>query len=664
MFSNVPANTTSLLTAALLLGQLCAGLAIPTIPHLRPRNDITRRDVSDTVRREYTVKANYKRDAGDGLVQPIWLSDDGLVYYTNVSFGTPLQPLTLALSMTGMTWAPTLPAGETEESFCGERKNRLACEYAQVSGFYTIPGSVTYSPRGDFEGLTVGDAESINGIQAVETLKLGAAVLGNVGIAVAESWRSAPQLSLSSVRPTNQSGPQLLPVLQQAGIVNTMAYSLSFSNGTGEIGFGGIDNTQFFGELNTFTSKNSTGTVPVSDIYWIDGAGKNVSVVDEGSNAGHLGVGEMALTPYLWLQDAMFDIVASLFTDANKTETGAYTRNCSDPQLQRDVQSLQLSLDGTVITIPSDLLFLPATAQDICTLAIRPLSAYPANTTADYILGFPLLRAAYTVLDHTNGQTHIAPRRAATASIRSTLTPVGVNGAVVSASGATPSRTTLQPATSTLAHALGLGASTPTTATTTTTSTSTSTESAANPTGSSKQQRFSSRAGKISIAAIVGAVVGGLIFIAVVIVFYPLGKASMQRRRRRREDREMAMQRRRVSIGTAMSPIGSDNGQDDDDDDDEKDAEAIAAAIAMSLSDDETASRSSHDRDVGTAKRDSLTIDFNTGFEPLDTTPVGMAVSSPPPAYMPGTGNLSSRSSSSGEYDEKSAGVQSGRRHI
>ncbi|KAF3908025.1 Barrierpepsin [Orbilia brochopaga] len=619
MFYNTNAFPLLAVSALLLLGQLCHGRAIPA-------SNVARRDVSDIVRREHG--ATYRRDA-KGFVQPIWLSDDGSMYYTNVSIGTPKQPLTLAISMTGTTWAPTLPAGETEESYCTDTANVLACEYAHISGFYTLNSS-TYSPKENITNLAVGE-DKISGTLAVDTVELGTTALANVGILIAESWRSPPQLSLSATPATNDSGPQLLSVLKQARIINTLTYSLSFGSvdgdgnpdyGRGDIAFGGVDESQFFGELSAFTA-NAAGVVPVSDLYWISTAKKNVSMIDEGSKAGQLGVGEVAMTPYLWLEDDMFKIVISLFGDTTKTETG-YTAACDN-----NVRSLQFSIDGTVITLQSTVLQTPSADPSICTIAIRPRSEYPVSTTADYILGFPFLYAAYTVLDYTHGQTFIAARNVVPSSI---LTPVGVDNAAVSADGATLT-TSIHPATSTIYEA---PIQTTSTSISTSAGTSTSIGISARPTteidSKSKSTKYEPNNYNF-VGPVVGGVVGGVVFIALIIVFKPLVKAAMRRRERRdRDDREMAMQRRRVGDHDVMAPIdlGSDVGSvDGDEDDDEKDAELIAAAIAMSISDAE--GDTGDERDPGEAKRDSITIDIH-GMDSvtIDPSTVGVAISSPP----------------------------------
>ncbi|KAK6352883.1 Vacuolar protease A [Orbilia brochopaga] len=603
MFCNVNTFLLLAVSALLLLGRLCDGRAIPAP---------ARRDVSDIVRRDPV--AVYKRDA-KGLVQPIWLSDDGAVYYTNVSFGTPPQPLTLAISMTGTTWAPMLPSGETERSFCADNANALACEYAQISGFYTISSS-TFSPKDNVTNLPVGE-DTINGTQAVDTVKMGTTSFANVGIALAQTWQSRPQLSLSATAATNESGPQLLSVMKQAGIINTLTYSLSFGTvdddgkvdyANGQIGFGGIDESQFYGELSAYTAERP-GVMPLSDLYWVSTALKNVSLIDETSQAGQLGVAEISLTPYLWLQDDMFGIIISLFANATKTSAG-YTAACGNV-----VRSLQFSLAGTVITIPSALLQTTSSSDpDTCNIFIRPMSEYPAATTADYILGFPFLRAAYTVFDYTHGQTFIASRRLVPST---TLTPVGADDAAISAFGATLT-TTIHPATSTLTSTLTMTSSTapskPNTAPTTTIT--------------QRPQPYAPNTYKF-VGPVVGGVVGGIVFIALIIVFRPLVKAAIRRRRRGdRDDRQMAMQRRRVSDSTIMSPIDIASIDGDDDDDDEKDAELIAAAIAMSISD---AGDPPDERDVGEAKRDSITIDIH-GMEAvsIDPSTVGVAVSTPP----------------------------------
>ncbi|KAF3231722.1 hypothetical protein TWF192_003427 [Orbilia oligospora] len=302
MISNI--NTFSCFAlSSLVLAHFGEAVAIPRFGKIDGK---VRRDISEVVRRSSIAPRQVA--SARGLVQPIWLSDDGLRYYTNVSFGTPPQPLTLALSLDGTTWAPTLPAGVSADSYCADTKNEVSCSYATISGFYTIPGSVTYSPRGDYQELEVDSQDTVNGIQATEHIQLGSSILANVGIAVADSWTSAPLLSLSSLPTPEGPGQQLLPVLQQAGLINTLTYSLAFTSvdrrgninyDSGELSFGGIDETQFSGKLSSFESGNDTdaGVLPVSNIYWIDGKGRNVSIVDEDSDAGRLGVGQVSLTP-------------------------------------------------------------------------------------------------------------------------------------------------------------------------------------------------------------------------------------------------------------------------------------------------------------------------------------------------------------------------------
>ncbi|KAF3922867.1 Barrierpepsin [Arthrobotrys entomopaga] len=571
------------LSSLLLLARLTEGLVVPEVGRF---NNLAKKDISGSVTRSSLVK----RDGARGLVQP---SDDGLYYYTNVSFGTPPQPLTLALSLEGTTWAPTLPAGNTIKGFCSESHNKVACSYAEISGFYTIPGSVTYSPQGDFQTLNVGAKETITGMRALELVELGSVNLANVAIAVAQSWNSPPQLSLSTIQDTKTSGPQLLSVLKQANIVNTLAYSLSFANvdqsGTtdyksGELAFGGIDESQFFGELGTFdaTSGAPTGTVPVTDIHWIDSNGKNASLVSEDSKAGHLGLGQVAFTPYLWLHDTMFQIVASLFNDVQKDNaSGLYTANCTG---SLDVNALQMSIDGILITLPMDRLLFD---KSTCTLAIRPMSEYATKTSAEYILGFPFLQSAYTVFDFTNSQTHVAPRRLVHSPSAPTITPVGENGEKISGSGA-PVTASISPVFTTLSKPREDGQlqPAPTQAPTPTESHPTSPPAASTPVQT--QRFYDNPSADSNIAAIVGGVVGGVILLAVVIVFYPLFKSYKKRRMWRKElerQRAMHLPRSGASSSNELGHIDTcgDGGDGDiGDDDDEKDADMLAMAIEES----------------------------------------------------------------------------------
>ncbi|KAF3147096.1 hypothetical protein TWF569_006186 [Orbilia oligospora] len=615
MVSNI--NTFScFVLSSLLLAHFGEAVAIPRFGKIDGK---VRRDISEVVRRSSIAPRQVA--SARGLVQPIWLSDDGLRYYTNVSFGTPPQPLTLALSLDGTTWAPTLPAGVSADSYCADTKNEVSCSYARISGFYTIPGSVTYSPWGDYRELEVDSQDTVNGIQATEHIQLGPSILANVGIAVADSWTSAPQLSLSSLLPSGSPGQQLLPVIQRAGFINTLTYSLAFTSvsrrgnidyESGELSFGGIDKTQFSGKLSSFESGNDTdaGVLPVSNIYWIDGKGRNVSIVDEYSDAGHLGVGQVSLTPYLWVPDAMFEIIVSLFSGVEKSKgSEGYTRNCTASLEELDIRSLQLSIDGTFITIPTNLLFFPVIGKkDLCNLAVRPISDYSATAApTDYILGFPFLRSAYTVFDHTHRLTHLAPRRVAFSST-SSLTPVGEGNATVSGTGASL-RTTFQAATTTLSVPLQQLSETPSATTTATT-----TSASATPTETKLVYYYEPPKSKPNIGAIVGGVVGAVVFLAVVIVFYPLLKAANDRRKRQSKRESRRRERSRTSSANDLSPVDSNqNGEEnenDEDGDEKEDVDAITTAIAIANSKRDMPASEDGNRNSIAGARDSVTVNI------------------------------------------------------
>ncbi|KAK6506244.1 hypothetical protein TWF506_011163 [Arthrobotrys conoides] len=490
-----------------------------------------------------------------------------------------------------------------------------------ISSSDTIPGSVTYSPRGDYQDLEVDSQDTINAIQATEHIQLGSSVLANVGIAVADNWTSAPQLSLSSLPTSGSPGQQLLPVLQQAGFINTLTYSLAFTSvdrrgnvdyESGELSFGGINQSQFWGELSSFESGKDigAGVLPVSNIYWIDREGRNESIVDENSDAGHLGVGKVSLTPYLWVPNAMFEIIVSLFFDVQRSKgSEIYTRNCTASLGELDIKSLQLSIDGTFITVPIDLLFFPAAGQkDLCNLAIRPISDYPATTSADYILGFPFLRSAYTVFDHTHRLTHLAPRRIVFSSTP-TLTPVGEGNATVSGTGASL-RTTFQAATTTLSVPLQQLSETPSTTTATITSAS------AKPTETKLVYHYEAPKSKPNIGAIVGGVVGAVVFLAAIIVLYPLLKAANDRRKRQSKRKSRRRERSRTSSANNLSPVDSnqnEEGNENDEDGDEKeDVDAITTAIAIANSKKDVHVPTSDDgkRNSIAGARDSITVNI------------------------------------------------------
>ncbi|KAF3925276.1 hypothetical protein ABW20_dc0106574 [Dactylellina cionopaga] len=229
-----------------------------------------------------------------------------------------------------------------------------------------------------------------------------------------------------------------------------------------------------------------------------------------------------------------------------------------------------MSIDGTIIEIPIELLFrVTNDRDDSCVLAVRSILDYPTNTTADHILGFPFIRSAYTVFDRTHGQTHIAPRRLTVPSVSSNLTLVGLNNDTVSGTGA-PLTATIIPATSTLSRPLEQ------TGPSVTPATSTTITSLASPTSNGGGQKFYHAPGSTpNIGAIVGGVIGGIVFLAMVIVFYPLLKAYKARKQRQKS---RAREQSRTSSGSArgLRPANSDSNDGDD-----KDSDGITTVIVM-----------------------------------------------------------------------------------
>lgn len=147
------------------------------------------------------------------------------------------------------------------------------------------------------------------------------------------------------------------------------------------------------------------------------------------------------LCRYLYLPDGLFNVVIGLFKAdsilAAPTNENQYRMPCSSAlDDTTGITHFQISIRSIVITIPIKELFLPLDrGREQCTLAIRPISIYTDETTADIILGLPFLKGSYIVVDYTNSQTLIAPRRYDGGDER--LRIVGVGNATISGTGTT-----------------------------------------------------------------------------------------------------------------------------------------------------------------------------------------------------------------------------------
>lgn len=328
------------------------------------------------------------------------LENEITLYYIEASIGTPPQNFQLHID----TGSSDLWVNVPDSQLC-QRYSR----YCADAGVYRRGQSSTYniiSPDG--LNVSYADGSTALGGYATDTTTVGGTTLEDFQFGFATTSTS-PEGIMGIGYVTNEGAalpggdpiyPNLPKALQNAGAINTNAYSLFLDDleaSSGTILFGGVDTAKIRGELTTFPILRRTRTY-AEFLVGLTGIGVNGnpgSLVSDQSVAVLLDSG----TSLMYLPNNIVNRVYEEFQTSYNSNLGAAPVSCS---LQDQDGSFDLTFSSLTISIPlSDLIIDVSTnpLQRQCVIGLAP------NGGSEFsVLGDTFLRSAYVVYDLTNNE--------------------------------------------------------------------------------------------------------------------------------------------------------------------------------------------------------------------------------------------------------------------
>ena len=226
-----------LLAAGALLCAISPANAAPKVVGF-PFSKEVRRDVPQLYRRQKSAE--------------ITVGNEQILYYVNVTIGTPPQPFSLQLD-TGSSdiWVPS-----TQSDICTRR--RRACQIgafdsSQSRTFIDLLRNafqIQYVDGSQIEGDYFADVFSIGDRVTLQNLTMGLATIASRGLGIMGIGYSAGE-AIASQNP-EAVYPNVIDELVNQGVVNSRAYSLYLNDvdaDTGNILFGGVDTSKYSGDL-------------------------------------------------------------------------------------------------------------------------------------------------------------------------------------------------------------------------------------------------------------------------------------------------------------------------------------------------------------------------------------------------------------------------------
>lgn len=344
------------------------------------------------------------------------LTNEVLLYFINVTVGTPGQPFSLQLD-TGSSdiWFPAITADICQQDLQN-------CPF----GTYNFSESSTYADPGlpEFQIQYV-DGSQVSGAYISDVLNVGKTQLTNMTMAAAltantrgigimgigfQSGEAAAQLN-------GFTYPNVINVMKDEGFINTLAYSLwldDLDSETGVILFGGVDRAKYHGSLVSLPIQldSQTNSISSMTVAWtgltVHGGGQKSdlspsepqpAILDSGTTNTLLpdaiandifnGVGVLTDPSY-------GDVVPCKLANDNLTfsfQFGGQGGPIVNVSLSEFVTPL-LTTDGSQPTF--------ANGDPACTFAITAAGDNPI------LFGDSFLRSAYVVYDLENEEIGIA----------------------------------------------------------------------------------------------------------------------------------------------------------------------------------------------------------------------------------------------------------------
>ncbi|KAK6352311.1 hypothetical protein TWF730_009141 [Orbilia blumenaviensis] len=330
-------------------------------------------------------------------------------FYVDVLVGTPPQFFSLAFSTSPVTWLPS-PKNYTVEEFCDENATGNQFWSCHYDTFYEPNKSSTYVPKRGTLNNVYGNELFARGTLGSDVFKINQLTVPDVSFGLATNFTSAAELGLGvDFARAFSRYPSLPEVMAADGATNLVLYSIyvnDIRNDGGDIFFGAVDEAKYEGMLATFESSR-VGRVNVNGVYWIGPDGNNSTIADS-QDLGDQNVAEIQLgTPSLWLPNSIYrGLVEAIPVLTFATSYDAYTVDCD--VANSDLGNIQFDFGESIISIPvRQMLVEYPTGSGVCVFTVYQ-STKTRATSADFLLGTPFLRSAFTVFDYTNNQTSIA----------------------------------------------------------------------------------------------------------------------------------------------------------------------------------------------------------------------------------------------------------------
>ncbi|KAF4123217.1 Eukaryotic aspartyl protease [Geosmithia morbida] len=367
--------------------------------------DLERNEIEDRVAHD---RNRYrKRDSVQAT-----LDNQKALYTLNMTIGTPKQSFRVDID----TGSSDLWVNAASSTLCERRTDPCAS-----GGSYSVNASSTYSFVRDDFNITYVDGSGAAGDYATDTVDVGGTVIKALQFGIGYESTSTNNIMGIGYRTNEAQAANLgmtpyenVPArLVSDGVIASTAYSLYLDDldaSTGSLLFGGVDRSQYTGELVTLPIQ-SVGTdsdgQPVFREFWLtlsqlDLAGSTVAedmglavLLDSGSSLTYL---PDELTA------AIYDAVGAQYD----SQAGLAVVECA---LARQSANLTFHFDKpAVVSVPIDELVISSTSESsadtaenqICTFGIAP------SGSSSSVLGDTFLRSAYVVFDLDNNEISLA----------------------------------------------------------------------------------------------------------------------------------------------------------------------------------------------------------------------------------------------------------------
>ncbi|KAK5454321.1 hypothetical protein LTS15_006321 [Exophiala xenobiotica] len=396
------------------------------------------------------------------------LTNEILLYFINVTAGTPGQPFSLQLdSGSSDIWFPAVTADICEQD---------AATYCPF-GMYDYSKSSTYADPGlpEFQIQYV-DGTEISGAYISDVLNIGSTKLTNMTMAAAlqANTRGIGIMGIgfdSGEAAAAQGGftyPNVISVLKNQGHINTLAYSLwldDVKSNTGSILFGGVDTSKYHGSIVALPIQpdSQTGDLTSFTVAWtgltVSGGGKTSDMSPDSAQPAVLDSG----TTNTYLPDE----IANNILNGVGAETDPTYGNVVPCKLANDGLTFSFTFGGkggAVVNVSLSEFVTPLETSDgstptfqngdeACTFAINSAGQDPI------LFGDSFLRSAYVVYDLENKEVGLAQTNfnAGKADVQAFQASSGIPDVASTASGASVAQTATGIPHQTLASASATG---------------------------------------------------------------------------------------------------------------------------------------------------------------------------------------------------------------